>query len=126
MGITKLLAAFLSAGLIVVIGCSTASDDQNYSQTAPDTVTASGNVPALQDILDERKARFAKSAPPEMVKTFSEGIQEIAESPVMATALTVGDTAPDFRLPNAVGDTVHLSMLLQDGPVILAWYRGGW
>ena len=40
--------------------------------------------------------------------------------------LGVGDTAPDFSLPDATGKTVHLSSLLADGPVVLAFYRGGW
>ena len=37
-----------------------------------------------------------------------------------------GDAAPDFSLPDAVGNTVSLYELLRDGPVILAWYRGSW
>jgi len=39
-----------------------------------------------------------------------------------ATSLKVGDTAPDFTLPDTEGTPVTLSRLLQRGPVILAFY----
>ena len=39
-----------------------------------------------------------------------------------ATALKVGDRAPDFTLPDSDGKPVTLSKLLQQGPVILAFY----
>ena len=39
-----------------------------------------------------------------------------------AAPLKVGDKAPDFTLPDTDGKPVTLSKLLQDGPVILAFY----
>jgi len=39
-----------------------------------------------------------------------------------ATALKVGDKAPDFTLPDTDGNPVTLSHLLKEGPVILAFY----
>jgi peroxiredoxin Q/BCP len=39
-----------------------------------------------------------------------------------ATALKVGDRAPDFTLPDTDGKPVTLSSLLTKGPVILAFY----
>lgn len=39
-----------------------------------------------------------------------------------ATALKVGDRAPDFTLPDTDGTPVSLSQLLQRGPLILAFY----
>lgn len=49
-----------------------------------------------------------------------------AQRPVTERALNVGDKAPDFTLPNAVGEAVTLNELLRDGPVVITWYRGGW
>ncbi|WP_412062468.1 peroxiredoxin-like family protein [Rubrivirga sp. IMCC45206] len=43
-----------------------------------------------------------------------------------AGALGVGDRAPDFALPGVGGETVRLSDLLLDGPVVLTFYRGAW
>lgn len=39
-----------------------------------------------------------------------------------ASALKVGDRAPDFTLPDTEGKAVTLSKLLARGPVILAFY----
>ncbi len=40
--------------------------------------------------------------------------------------LSVGDTAPDFTLPNALGNKISLSELLKSGVVIIKFYRGEW
>ncbi|WP_298238519.1 peroxiredoxin-like family protein [uncultured Algibacter sp.] len=40
--------------------------------------------------------------------------------------LKVGDKAPDFILPNALGYSISLSESLKSGPVILKFYRGEW
>ncbi|MEO0540864.1 MAG: peroxiredoxin-like family protein [Cyanobacteria bacterium P01_A01_bin.105] len=42
------------------------------------------------------------------------------------TARQAGSQAPDFSLPNAVGQRVNLSQLLTQGPVIINFYRGEW
>jgi peroxiredoxin len=41
-------------------------------------------------------------------------------------ALTVGDRAPNFELSSDRGGTVELNDLLDDGPVVLTFYRGEW
>jgi hypothetical protein len=40
--------------------------------------------------------------------------------------LKVGGKAPDFALPNARGTPVSLYEQLQQGPVVLSFYRGAW
>jgi peroxiredoxin len=40
--------------------------------------------------------------------------------------LAVGDKAPDFTLPNAVGKKISLSETLSSGVVIVKFYRGEW
>ena len=37
-----------------------------------------------------------------------------------------GDKAPDFELKDGAGKLIKLSALLRKGPVVLAFYRGGW
>ena len=50
---------------------------------------------------------------------------ELAEA-MPSPGLQVGEKAPDFRLPNAVGEDVSLYEALADGPVVLTFYRGAW
>jgi len=52
----------------------------------------------------------------EQAKAFQEG----------TSAIKVGETAPNFSLPNPQGDTVSLSTLLKQGPVVVTFYRGSW
>ncbi|CAM4364291.1 peroxiredoxin-like family protein [Zobellia roscoffensis] len=40
--------------------------------------------------------------------------------------LAKGDKAPDFTLPNAMGNDVSLSEMLKTGIVIIKFYRGEW
>ena len=41
-------------------------------------------------------------------------------------ALRVGQSAPDFTLPDAFGNPVSVSALLARGPVVISFYRGEW
>jgi len=41
-------------------------------------------------------------------------------------AVNANDLAPDFVLPNVRGGQTRLTTLLQHGPVVLNFYRGGW
>ena len=41
-------------------------------------------------------------------------------------ALRVGQSAPDFTLPDAFGNPVSLRALLARGPVLICFYRGEW
>lgn len=40
--------------------------------------------------------------------------------------VAVGDPAPTFTLPNAVGEPVDLTERLATGPVVIVFYRGAW
>lgn len=73
----------------------------------------------LQAIADQ----FEASAQTEVYAKIEAGI-EITRSSL--SPLEVGAQAPDFTLPNAAGAPVALSDLLQSGPVVLSFYRGGW
>lgn len=81
---------------------------------------------SLKAQLDSRKDAFGAKAPADVKKTYAEGIQAVVDSGVVQHAKQVGDTAPDFSLTNAAGETVQLSDVLKEGPVVLTWYRGGW
>ncbi len=81
---------------------------------------------SLQDQLDARRAEFTANAPAETIEEYNKGVQSVIESGMLERALKVGDKAPDFTLNNATGQPVTLSKQLENGPVILTWYRGSW
>jgi len=80
----------------------------------------------LRDELDARRAQFMKTAPADRIAAYQRGVDELAASGIAENAVKQGEAAPDFTLPNARGEQVTLSKLLVEGPVVLAFYRGGW
>ena len=76
--------------------------------------------------LEARKEAFSKKADEQKKKDYEEGVRLVRESGVLEKAVKTGDAAPDFTLPNAVGEDVKLSALLEEGPVVMIWYRGEW
>ena len=95
------------------------------SLLAQESAKATGDAPVRKE-LEEFRAKSAKSAPPERIKTYEQGIEEVRKSGATEKALKVGDRAPDFELPDATGKKVKLSDLKARGPVVVTWYRGGW
>jgi len=62
----------------------------------------------------------------ENLSVMDQATAQIAASGLAESSLGVGATVPDFSLPVATGAMVSLSALLTKGPVVLAFYRGGW
>ncbi|WP_214850460.1 peroxiredoxin-like family protein [Exiguobacterium sp. s138] len=82
----------------------------------------------MSTLLEEIQAyqkQFRQKAPEEKQRLMAQATAELAASDG-AKGLTVGDEAPRFTLPNASGQSVSLEDLLQNGPVIVTFYRGGW
>lgn len=69
---------------------------------------------------------FISGLAPEAQQTVAKGFEHIMNSNAGEKALNEDDTATDFNLPNARGETIQLSSLLGQGPVVLNFYRGGW
>ncbi|WPL14898.1 MULTISPECIES: peroxiredoxin-like family protein [Thiorhodovibrio] len=85
-------------------------------------------LPSYQADLQAFQAEQAKHPPP-FTAAEREQMEEAAAALAAAMpepGLRVGETAPDFRLPNARGKMVQLSERLAAGPVILTFYRGVW
>lgn len=80
----------------------------------------------LQEQLDAFKLEFARTAPSGRPALYEAKIEELRSSFAKEKAVGVGDLAPDFSLADARGNSVSLSKLLQRGPVIATFYRGGW
>ena len=80
----------------------------------------------LQEQLDNFRAEFARTASSGRVALYEAGIEELRASFALEKAVRTGDEAPEFSLPDVQGNLVSLSGLLQRGPVVVTFYRGGW
>jgi hypothetical protein len=82
----------------------------------------------LQQKLNERKQSFLSSgkASPAMIETMHRSTEELRASGIMQNTLKVGDTAPHFELPNQDGHLINSGKLLENGPLVLSFFRGVW
>lgn len=95
-------------------------------------VQADGQDQAVPSYTAEREQMQAQSKQADGPK-FSAQDKAVMEQTAQSLAenlpnpgIKVGEMAPDFRLPNAFGQTVSLYEQLQRGPVVLVFYRGAW
>ncbi|UCH49539.1 MAG: AhpC/TSA family protein [Betaproteobacteria bacterium] len=80
----------------------------------------------LKDELQQHLAKFKQDKSPEVIATIQADIDALIASDFAGSAVKEGDKAPDFELPGVHGNPVRLSSLLERGPVVLTFYRGGW
>jgi len=80
----------------------------------------------LDQQLADFRAEFLRTAPAGRAALYEAKIEELRASFALEAAAGAGAVAPDFRLPGVKGDLVSLTGLLQQGPVVVAFYRGGW
>jgi peroxiredoxin len=87
------------------------------------------NIAAGDDLAAQLRARFelalATRSPSENAM-MDELIADLRRRGLAGDAPTPGTLAPDFVLPDQHGRDVSLGQILRRGPVVLAFYRGGW
>lgn len=81
---------------------------------------------SLKEQLAEYRAGWYQRVPAERQAIMQRHIDQLRGGAIAKTMLKVGDRAPAIVLENATGATVDVAALLEKGPVIVAFYRGGW
>jgi peroxiredoxin len=114
MRTNRSISLLLAVSLSLLGACS-----QQSAPVAEESAT-------LAEQLDARKAKFVEMATPERIAAAENAISEVADSGILDKAINLGDKAPNFTLPDALGNSVSLYDELAKGPVILTWYRGSW
>ena len=76
--------------------------------------------------LQTQRESFLSTIPQSTQTLMQEATTALEQSKILEKILTVGDAIPDFSLPNATGEIVNLHEWLAQGPVVIAFYRGGW
>ncbi len=84
------------------------------------------NEPSLAQQTQQALDDFLTALPAEQQKTVAAAFQDLLASDAASHAMSVGDRAPDFALPNVRGGSLALQEALADGPVVLSFYRGSW
>ena len=81
---------------------------------------------SIQPELAATAQHLASVLPTTAIQTIDAGIAAVYAAGLAQHSLQVGQLAPDFTLPDALGQPVSLAALLAAGPVVLVFYRGNW
>jgi peroxiredoxin len=80
----------------------------------------------LQDELDAVRDRCYENTPSHISRVRQEAIDDLVSSGIAENAIHAGDHAPGFRLRDADGRVISSYDLLNNGPVLIVFYRGRW
>jgi peroxiredoxin len=83
-------------------------------------------TPTYADQRDEFNVGFAEQAPAEVLEGLGRVITDQAAVQYAARAPKVGGRAPDFTLHDQLGRQISLANELEQGAVVLIFYRGEW
>jgi peroxiredoxin len=86
----------------------------------------SQTVHSLSEQLGETVGAFMSSLPDDDAQIVGASFEKLHASHTGENAIAVGEIAPDFTLPGATGELINLHNKLNEGPVVLSFYRGGW
>lgn len=80
----------------------------------------------LQKELSDYNDHFIQVASPEAVDAVESDLKSRQQLHMKDRTPKIGDKASDFILTDLNGQSFHLFKALEDKPVVLFWYRGGW
>jgi peroxiredoxin len=80
----------------------------------------------IREQSDQLKAASAGKLPTEVVEVFDRSIEHLLDEGVPSDAVKVGDRLDPFTLDDATGEPVSLEQLVESGPAVIVFYRGGW
>jgi len=95
---------------------------------APTGMAAANELPSYKQSLEQymEKSKNEKSPFSSSDMAVMEKAGKDLASSMPAPGIKIGEKAPDFVLNNALGKPVSLKDKLQQGPVVLVFYRGAW
>lgn len=75
---------------------------------------------------EKMKAAATERLPADVLEVFDRSIQNLLDEGIPSDAVAVGDTLASFTLSDATGSPVSLDQLVEEGPAVIVFYRGGW
>jgi peroxiredoxin len=81
---------------------------------------------SIREQSEQMKAAAAERLPAEVVQVFDQSIQNLVDQGIPLDAVSVGDKLASFTLSDALGTPIALDQLIESGPAVIVFYRGGW
>jgi peroxiredoxin len=89
-------------------------------------MSSTGNHMSLKARLDACRRAFEASTSPSIVEALEGSVGELVQTGLVRQAVKAGEVAPMFRLRSSTDDFVGLSEVLDRGPAVISFFRGGW
>jgi hypothetical protein len=80
----------------------------------------------LQDQLDEITANTRNLVQPERLAVGERAVAELFQTGIEEKILPIGAAAPEFALKDSTGKVLRTADLLDEGPLIIKFFRGRW
>ncbi len=80
----------------------------------------------LQEKLIAMKNESIATKPPELITPLLRETENLVNTGIADKAIKVGETLPEFALPDVKGNLVRSKDLLANGPLAISFYRGVW
>jgi hypothetical protein len=108
---------------MILVAAESRSQKQQIQRTCKSKEAC---MTTLQEQLNSIKAKGAAMMTPEVSAAMKKGFEKLQPSKLLENTLKVGDTAPDFVLPNGEGKMIDSETLRSQGPLVILFYRGKW
>ncbi len=80
----------------------------------------------IREQSDQLKAAAAGQLPTDVLEVFERSIESLLDEGVPLDTVKVGNRLDPFTLDDATGQPVSLEQLVESGPAVIVFYRGGW
>jgi peroxiredoxin len=80
----------------------------------------------IREQSEQLQAAAVKQLPPDVVEVFDRSVQDLLSEGIPTNSVRPGEVLEPFTLDDATGASVSLDELLENGPAVIVFYRGGW
>jgi peroxiredoxin len=81
---------------------------------------------SLSEELEQFNRGFIEQVPEGVITEMAAATEMLQKSGLADRAVQAGQSAPEFNLPELGGGRVRLSEAIENGPVVISFYRGAW
>jgi peroxiredoxin len=80
----------------------------------------------IREQSEQLKAAAAERLPTDVLEVFDRSIEDFLDQGIPTDSIKVGDVLEPFTLDDATRTPVGLAQLVESGPAVIVFYRGGW
>jgi peroxiredoxin len=80
----------------------------------------------IREQSDQLKAAAAERLPADVAEVFDRSVRDLLDQGIPSGVIKAGDRLDPFTLDDATGAPVSLGQIVESGPAVIVFYRGGW